>query len=357
MSKRKQLHGVTEKGNKQLRVRIYPDEIEALNNLRNLWNVAIENGTDPREVKHGWIKSKESSLFIKNHNYKEPDEIKIQNTFAKLLEEYKNYLPIYPIIERTRNNDNHLLVVSPADIHIGKLCTSFEVGEDYNSQIAVKRVKAGIDGIIDKASGFNIDKILLIVGNDILHTDNTKRTTTGGTPQDTDGMWYDNFRDAFQLYIDVIEKLVMVADIHIQFNPSNHDYISGFFVAQMLETHFRHSANISFNCDISHRKYFTYGFNLIGSTHGDGAKAQNLPLLMAHEAIEWSNCKHKYIYTHHVHHKISKDYMGVCVETLRSPSGTDSWHHKNGYQHAPKAIEAFLHNPIHGQVARLTHIF
>ena len=110
-------------------------------------------------------------------------------------------------------------------------------------------------------------------------------------------------------------------------------------------------------CDMSHRKYTTYGNNLIGTTHGDGAKVANLPLLMAHEAKEWSNCKHKYIYTHHIHHKASKDYMGVCVESLRSPSSTDSWHHKNGFQHAPKAIEGYLHHKLHGQVARLTNLF
>jgi hypothetical protein len=31
----------------------------------------------------------------------------------------------------------------------------------------------------------------------------------------------------------------------------------------------------------------------------------------------------------------AKDYAGITVG-LRSPSGTDSWHHRNGYQHAPK---------------------
>ena len=101
-----------------------------------------------------------------------------------------------------------------------------------------------------------------------------------------------------------------------------------------------------------------YGKNLIGTTHGDGAKFQDLPLLMAQEASEhWSETKHRYVYTHHVHHKTSKDFVGVTVESLRSPSGTDSWHHRNGYQHNPKAVEGFIHSKEFGQVARLTHIF
>jgi hypothetical protein len=67
-----------------------------------------------------------------------------------------------------------------------------------------------------------------------LHTDTPRRTTTNGTPQDTDGMWYDNFLMAKQLYIDVIEVLLSIADVHFVFNPSNHDYTNGFFLADVI---------------------------------------------------------------------------------------------------------------------------
>jgi hypothetical protein len=46
----------------------------------------------------------------------------------------------------------------------GKLCSSFESGESYNNQIAVKRVLEGVRGILTKVSSFNIDKILFIGG-------------------------------------------------------------------------------------------------------------------------------------------------------------------------------------------------
>jgi hypothetical protein len=248
--------------------------------------------------------------------------------------------------------------LDPADIHIGKLASSFETGEEYNNQIAVQRVKEGVKGILDKTAGFNINKILFIAGNDILHIDTPRRTTTSGTFQDTDGMWYDNFLIAKQLYIELLEMLVTVADVHFCFNPSNHDYTNGFFLADTIQSWFSKSENITFDCSIAHRKYYTYGENMIGSTHGDGAKAQDLPLLMAQESPQsWAQTKHRYVYTHHVHHKTSKDYIGVTVESLRSPSGTDSWHDRNGYKGAPKAVEGFLHHPEHGQIARITHIF
>ncbi len=309
-------------------------------------------GINPKLVTHYWHKGKHFSINVR------PNTIDYAEKMRSLVEELKQYSPKYEQIVYDDISDPHLLIIDPADIHIGKLAESFETGEKYDSQVAVKRVLKGVKGVIQKAKGFDIDQILLVAGNDVLHYDTPKRTTTSGTPQDTDGMWYSNFLMAKQLYVEIIELLTQIAPVHFVFNPSNHDYMSGFFLADVIQAWFRLNESVTFDCSIAHRKYFRYGKSLIGTTHGDGAKWDNLPLLMAQEApIEWAKTKHRYVYTHHVHHKISKDLIGVTIESLRSPSATDGWHHRKGYQHAPKAIEGFIHHPSHGQVARLTHLF
>jgi len=329
-----------------------------LNEYDGIYEATENLDIDNSNVKHLWVKNKQSSVFVKNPNFVQAEIATTNQLREDLIKDLQQYAPKFPKLERIENKESYLLVIDPADIHIGKLCTAFESGESYNNQIAVQRVLLGVKGILQKVSSFNIDKILFIGGNDILHTDNPGRTTTSGTPQDTDGMWHSNFLIAKQLYVDVLELLLGVADVHFTFNPSNHDYTNGFFLAQVIETYFKDCKNITFDTTISHRKAFKYHSNLIGTTHGDGAKQMDLPLLMAVEyPVEWSETKHRYIYTHHVHHKTSKDYAGITIESLRSPSGTDSWHHRNGYQHAPKAVEGFLHSKEHGQIMRLTHIF
>lgn len=311
-------------------------------------------GIDPNTVKHYWYKGTHYSINVKG----ESNEFNYDDFKEDFISEISKWSPNYPKLSRRQYDDPHCLVFSPADIHIGKLCSAFEVGEEYNQQIAVQRVKDGLHGILKKSEGFDIDKVIFIAGNDILHIDTPKRTTTAGTPQDTDGMWYDNFVMAKKLLVDIIETLVTVADVEVHFNPSNHDYMSGFMLFDSVSAWFRNNKQVEFFGDMSHRKYTVYGKNLIGMTHMDGAKQADLPLLMAHEAaLHWAFCPHRYVYGHHLHHKQSKDFMSVCVETLRSPSGTDSWHHRNGYQFAPKAVEAFVHHKEHGQVARLTHLF
>jgi hypothetical protein len=315
---------------------------------------AEANGVPSDNVSSYWYKGDHFSLHVKNNS----DEIDWMDIRDSILESMKGYVPKYPGFSYSQVNDGHCLVVDPADIHIGKLSMAFETGESYDSSMAVKRVIDGVEGIINKSYGFNIEQIVFVAGNDVLHIDSPRRTTTSGTPQDTDGMWFSNFLLAKQLYIDVIETLLGIAPVHFMFNPSNHDYTHGFFLCDIIATWFSEEPNMTFDTNLSHRKYYKYGNNLIGTTHGDGAKMTDLPILMATEAaLYWAQTEHRYVYTHHVHHKTSKDFPGVTVESLRSPSGTDSWHHRNGYQHAPKAVEGFIHHPKHGQVARITHLF
>lgn len=307
-----------------------------------------------KDVHSGWVKNKESSLYFQNPAFKQGDTDQFAKDLVKSLSEHS---PTYKTITREKIEEGHLLVVDPADIHIGKLCTEFETGTKYNSQKAVKRVLKGVDGLLNKSNGFNIDQILFIGGNDILHIDTPHRTTTSGTSQDTDGMWYENFLTAKKLYVDIIEKLISIADVHFTFNPSNHDYMSGFMLAEVIKAHFRDCENITFDCSINHRKYYKYHSSLIGTTHGDGAKQADLGQLMSVEAKQdWANVDFRYFYTHHVHHKTAKDYINVTVESLRSPSPADSWHHRKGYI-SQAAVEAFIHSKKFGQVARLTHNF
>jgi hypothetical protein len=343
--------------NSSARFRLKKDEIEILMQYRGIKQATDEAGVDDKDVKHGWLKTKEASLFFKNPNFKAEELNEIQKIKDQAIAEVKAYAPKYQSIKTTSSKDDHLLIIDIADLHIGKLSTAFETGEDYNCQIAVKRAKEGMQGILDKAKGFTIDKVLFVAGNDILHTDNTRRTTTAGTQQDTDGQWHQNFIMAKNLYIDLLEQLMSFADVEVVYNPSNHDLTHGFFLMQLIEAHF-HNSSIKFNVDLKHRKAFKYGKNLIGTTHGDGAKVENLPMLLATEfPILWSETKHRYIFSHHVHHKISKDLIGCTFETLRSPSGTDAWHHKNGYTGVPKSVEGFIFHKEFGQIARLTHIF
>jgi len=330
-------------------LRVNPESNEFLKTLN-------AKGIDPRTVRQYWDKDKRYSIQVRPE---QEDPLKI---FDSIFSDLKEYSPKFEKIKRTPSVDPHLLIIDPADIHVGKLASTAETGTRYDIQIAVDQVNQGVNGILSKAYGFNIEKVMFVIGNDCLHVDNAKRTTTSGTPQDTDGMWHEAFIAAKEMYVKAIELILPYSDVEVVFNPSNHDYTSGFMLAQTIAAYYRNHPNVKFDVGISHRKYTRYGSNMIATSHGDGAKLDQTPLLMATEQPEmWNDCPMRYIYLHHIHHKQThkfmsgKDYIGVTAEFLRTPSPSDSWHHRNGYVGAKKAIEGFIHSKEEGQVARLTH--
>lgn len=316
-----------------------------------------EAGINPSKVPYYWYKSQLFSIYVKEGLKNFEDIIK------EIESRLKKYSPKFKKIKRKKQKEPHLLIIDIADAHFGKLAVQSETDDKYNLKIAEERCLKGVEELVLKVESFNIDKILFVIGNDILHIDNKNRTTTSGTPQDTDGQWYQAVEAAERLYVTVLEKLVTVADVHVVFNRSNHDEMTGYLLAKIIQSYFRNSSNISFDISMQDRKYFKYGKHMIGTTHGDGAKREKLPILMAQEQPKmWSETTHRFFYIHHIHHyskamtEHGKDYIGVTVESLRSPSGTDAWHKKKGYI-ASKGIECFLHSKETPSTGKFTHYF
>ena len=155
------------------RYRLNTEEADIINEYRRIKKEAEKEGINPNDVHSGWIKSKKASLYFKNRNFREKD---LQDFKKDLLKDLQEYSPNFDYIEKPRVRDGHCLLISPADIHIGKLCKSFVSGEEYNKQIAVQRTLEGVKGCLEKSRGFNIDKIVLLLGNDCMHID----TPSGG---------------------------------------------------------------------------------------------------------------------------------------------------------------------------------
>ena len=122
----------------QHRPRLDEEEYELIKDHRALKKEADEVGIPIEDISHYWHKGKHFSIHAKKGN------ISIHKLRDAIIEEMDKHSPSYPKIKRKKNNDSHLLVIDPADIHIGKLASSFETGEDYNSQIAVKESSKGL---------------------------------------------------------------------------------------------------------------------------------------------------------------------------------------------------------------------
>ncbi len=323
------------------------------------------NNITANSWKVAWVKDSETgtSTLVKNVDFK--DEVVDYDLIKEdMITEMSKLSPKVKKYKRKNIKDAHCLILDIADLHIGKLATMQGTGEYYDVDLAISRAIEGSESLIDKSKPYNIDMVYFVIGNDILHIDNTKRTTTAGTPQDTDGMWYDNFKIARIVYCQIIQRLTTIAHVNVIHCPSNHDYMSGFMLADAVSCYFHNNKNVTLDVSNIHRKYAKYGVNMLSFSHGDGCKLDQIPYLAAHEEKQmWAETEYRYAYLHHIHHKdmfkfrSGKDFIGMTVEYLRSPSAVDLWHKNSGYFGAKVAIEAFIHHPELGQISRLTHNF
>ena len=339
------------------RYRLKEGEAEAISKLRAIKTYSEAMGLDVSTVKDGWLKTKEASIRFVNPEF---GGVSLEQIKSELIEAATKHAPSYDAIKRPKQKTPHLMILSVADLHIGKYTTKHSSEEDHDSDMAVSQATEAILSLLDKVSGYEIDKILLPVSNDILNVDGPSNTTTKGTRQDTSKLWHENFILARKFYVKTIERLLTIADVHVCHVPSNHDYTLGFCLTDAINCWFNKCENVTFDGDMKHRKYFQYKNNLIGLTHGDGAKEADLPLLMANECKKgWSNTDYRYFFCGHLHHyrktklQSGKDYQGVTVEHLRTLSPADEWHYTSGYVGAKKAIEAFIHHPEEGQIAKI----
>jgi hypothetical protein len=345
-------------------------------------------GLNGAEAKGGWIHNYDAATGNKTGTTRwsapesQEETNQFLNTIRGAIDDLKTMdVPEYEI--REKPDGECLLVIDLADIHVGKLCVSTETGYTYSREVAVTRMIEGTRELIRKASGMGIGRILFVIGNDILHVDNARSSTTSGTQQDTHGTIHQMYRDAFAGYVGAIELARLTAPVDLVYCPSNHDWLMGWCLAQQVVAWFRLAPDVTateYNLSELHRKYYRFEGNLIGLTHGDGAKEADLyPLMMTEARAHISDCTHRYWYVHHLHHKIrkqagvlshkrEKDHIGmtmmhnaarsmegdnVQIEWVRSMSPPDGWHDRNGYVNR-QAVECFVHHPHDGQDGRFT---
>lgn len=307
----------------------------------------------------------------------------IRDTVADLMTGKRPKLP-----PRFEPRTGSMLVLDPADVHIGKLSVASETGYRYDEVIAEHRLIEGCRVLAERGLANGCATVLFVIGNDIAHIDTPRSTTTSGTHQNQAGVSIFDIHRICQLaYIRIIHMLLeMGLTVNVMFNPSNHDWVLGFSIAQVVQAWFGQHPNVTisdYGVSERHRKYLRFGRNLIGLTHGDGAKEADLGQIMLVEArSHMSEANLNYWYVHHFHHKIKKalgvrsmnrekDHIGMSVfmtgagqmegdnvhiEYVRSPSAPDGWHDRNGYLNR-QAVEAFVHHPQDGQVLRFTEWF
>lgn len=304
-------------------------------------------GLDSNDWKYAWDKSSDdASIFIINPNY---GRLGYDAAFKESIAQIKKHAPRYPKVVRPKPlEDGALCTINLADWHFGS----------WGLERATEAANDVVSAALQRTKGYNVERFLVIVGNDLLHVDNVHHTTTKGTPQVMDGSsWDQAYLAAKDCYVGILERLAPLAKVEVVLCSGNHDELTSFTLAHHLNAHFQH-ANFEWDISTDPRKYTSWGNSLLAFTHGDKVKPAELPMHVAQEAAElWGATKFRYVYMGHLHHKITHKYLatkehpGIILDWLSSPKPTDKWHKDRGYI-SQRGANVYVHLKNSGQDAK-----
>lgn len=262
-------------------------------------------------------------------------------------------LPKPPL--KLKSSDEYMGVFALFDVHFGKLAWAAETGKNFDLKIADTIFRDAVVKLVDQSKHRSLAYAVMPLGNDFFHFDSINKTTTAGTPQDTDGRYSKVIATGELAFIWAIEQLAAICPVHVPVVPGNHDYHSSFHLARTVNAYFRNCKHVHVDLEPAPRKYVRWKSTLIGLTHGDKIAPDKLPNVMATERPQdWAETTcHEWLIGHgHRSRKwVTKPvdtHDGATVRMLQSLSGTDFWHYANGYIGTRQAAEVYWYSKRSG---------
>jgi len=290
------------------------DKWELVSARNNIWNVySKQDGVQQ-------LYSSKISVKPKNGlNYQE---------FIEMLEENAKSI----IVEVNNEEDNKKMLEIPLyDMHFG--ISSYEYYYEHLLQI-VRKIKSA-----------KWNKIMFVIGQDLLHNDNFRGQTANGTDIDKVDM-KTAFNDALKFYTNLIthagENASSVDCIYVK---GNHDESMSYGLFRTLDATFKGNEKIKFIDNMKQRIGYVWEDIFIGLTHGDKGHNRMVDNFMSEYGKLLAIAKVREIHAGHLHSEKLVDKFGIVQRTLATANKTDEWHDDNGFVGANKRFQIFEYSP------------
>jgi len=278
-----------------------------------------------------------------------------QDTLARIAAEAmaKQVKGMAPLVAPpSRVNDDLMTVYPMGDPHFGLYTWAKECGDDFDLKIARRLTLGAVDRLVQSSPASHTALILPL--GDVFHmNDQTNQTPAHKHQLDVDS----RFVHVLQVGIETFRHAVLRAlekhqRVVVRFVQGNHDPQAVWALAFTVGAYFHDEPRVEVDLSPAKHWFFRFGQVLIGATHGDTSKAEQLPGVMAADrARDWGETLHRYWYCGHVHHTSVKEFPGVTVETFRTLAASDAYAAGHGYR-AGRDMRAIVINKRHGEIER-----
>lgn len=259
----------------------------------------------------------------------------IENIFQK-----QNIKPIKTKYDKHVMLSHKALIIPIVDLHWALHSYYHTTGNTYDENIAEGLVSYCINDILSRTQDKKFEKIIFIIGNDMVNYDNNSKTTTRGTPQDGQCPVEVAIEKVSDLLISCIEKLRAVQNVDVIYIPSNHDKVVGAGIANGIRMAYRECEDVNVDFRPIDRKYISLGRTLIGMAHDVDIKDIN-GVIQSDARHMLSNTDRTIYLLAHLHHEQCIDKNGTDIRRLPTVSALSRWSYEKGYS-SQRKCQSFI---------------
>lgn len=235
-------------------------------------------------------------------------------------------------IDKELDKDS-VTVLGAVELHLGKEAREFDVGENYNVDIAIERYETIINVLCEEQEYRKSHKLVYGIGNDFINIDTPANTTTRGTPQNGGISSYELFDIALKLQLQSLLTIrEKYNEVEVVLVKGNHANQLEYALFRALQQRFINDDVVKFKDDYKDIQAIKMGNTSVFMTHGDSNYKRIIESMSKEFYKIYGNTEYRYILLGHLHHKQKIDELnGFTVFRLSSPSGIDRWHYKERY--------------------------
>jgi hypothetical protein len=276
-----------------------------------------------------------------------------QKMLETMVETMCSDLPKLPVIAPPVGTYENLLNVIPmGDPHFGLYAWAQESGDDFSVDIAKQLTLGAVDRLLVSAP--NAKTCCILPLGDIFHANDQSNVTPAHRHQlDVDTRYQRVMMIGVLTFRHVIIRaLEKHENVVVRFVKGNHDPEASFGLALATASFFHDNPRVKVDLSPSDFWYYRHGKTLIGATHGDKVKHEQLLGVMATDRAEdWGQTKHRYWLTGHVHSQQVREYFGVTCESFRTLAAKDAYASGHGYR-AGRDMRCITYHIEHGEIER-----
>lgn len=237
--------------------------LERARKWMNADDAAIEAATvaGSNVIPHSfWLKTDTHSIY-----YKTPQDDGTQDALDAIEDKFRDLPAVtlpYPLND---TNADKLVFYALADIHLGQLSWGAETGEDYDTDIASKRVRDGMGSLVNAAPPAE-QAIIVAIGDSLHANDDSAQTPQSKHSLDVDSRHYKAQDMAIEMFAAAVE---MAAQKHREVTfcilPGNHDRDSYRAIMFAMRERYRDDKRVSIVA--TPMEFFVHEFGKLSLIH------------------------------------------------------------------------------------------